>query len=102
MHDVAIVMASVGQRREQISAVPHSQQDSPTLTPPPSVKPERRRPGRNPDVSPALLPLLRGDAPLPLPDQPGRDDMRPARGIMIGVLISLLFWALMLWVGLNL
>jgi hypothetical protein len=102
MHDVAIVMANLDQRRERVSAVPHPQQDGSTLTPPPSVNPERRRPGRKPNVSAALLPLLRGAAPSSLPDQFGQDDMRPARGIMNGVLISSLFWALTLWVGLSL
>ena len=69
---------------------------------------ERRRAGRL-EVNPALVPLLRDPAnsaaaldPLqPFPDTPYRDfleadpfhdQMAPARGILLGLSISMLFW----------
>ena len=69
---------------------------------------ERRRAGRQ-DVSPVLVPLLRDPAsstdtldPLhPLADtsyrdfldsNPFHDQMAPARGILLGLSISMLFW----------
>lgn len=69
----------------------------------PAALTERRRPGRRNDVHPALIPLLRGQVlPPPGPDllwaprRPGQfkegDDLGPARGIGLGVLISLAFW----------
>ena len=61
---------------------------------------DRRRPWRNDQVSAHLIPLLRnpeadtltlpaGDAD---PPPPG-DDLRPARGIIVGSLLSLPLWA---------
>ena len=57
---------------------------------------ERRRPGRQ-DVSPALLPLLRGQqGPIAeaarVAAEEDSHDLAPARGIFLGLLISLPLW----------
>ncbi len=67
---------------------------------------DRRRAGRR-EVNPALLPLLRapseGDFALapPVSETPFRDfletdpyseDLAPARGILVGLMVSMLFW----------
>lgn len=60
---------------------------------------ERRRVGRSVGTSPNLIPLLRGSATLieahADPDlvRFGSDQSAPARGIMIGVLLSGVIWA---------
>lgn len=61
---------------------------------------DRRRPQRNDQVSAHLIPLLRNPAAdtLTLPagdvDAPSSDDeLRPARGIIVGSLLSLPLWA---------
>jgi hypothetical protein len=70
---------------------------------------ERRRAGRQ-DVSPALVPLLRDPAsglalsnhPAPadtpfrdyLETDPFHDQMAPARGIFLGLSISMMFWGI--------
>jgi hypothetical protein len=60
---------------------------------------ERRRPGRIANVSPALIPLLRGsNAPPPDTEESLENDMAPARGIVFGALISVLFWAVLVWI----
>ncbi len=71
---------------------------------------DRRRPGRL-NVSPTLVPLLRGDIPdprngiaaLPRPDQDlvwDKDDaLAPARGIALGLLISIPLWVAIYAVG---
>jgi hypothetical protein len=48
---------------------------------------DRRRPGRIGNVSPALIPLLRATT---VPDD---DGLAPARGIMVGLLLSMVLWA---------
>ncbi len=61
----------------------------------------RRRPGRNDQVSPHLIPLLRNPAttgiPTPLPDEadtsPLEDDLAAAKGIMFGLAMSVPLWA---------
>ena len=59
---------------------------------------ERRRSGRIARVSPALIPLLRGsNGPSPVSEESQEKDMAPARGIVFGVLISGLFWAILIW-----
>jgi hypothetical protein len=66
----------------------------------PSRQSDRRRPGRQ-DVSPALLPLLRGQ-PGPSAEADyvavGEDgqDLAAARGICIGLLISVPLWAVII------
>ena len=61
---------------------------------------DRRRPRRNDQVSAHLIPLLRNPSAdtLTLPagkvDAPSSDDeLRPARGIIVGSLLSLPLWA---------
>ena len=61
---------------------------------------DRRRPRRNDQVSAHLIPLLRNPAAdtLTLPADnvdppPPNDDLRPARGIIVGSLLSLPLWA---------
>lgn len=55
---------------------------------------DRRRPGRNGAVNPALLPLLRQDDLLNGPLVPhADDDLAPVRGIGVSVLLGTLLWA---------
>ena len=56
---------------------------------------DRRRPGRRPDISPQLIPLLRGTLePIPEqeidPDEP--DQLQAARGLVFGTVISAVLW----------
>jgi hypothetical protein len=58
---------------------------------------ERRRPGRKTIVNPALLPLLRGSAAPALDqdlDDQSENPLRPAKGVLVGLLISGLIWTL--------
>jgi hypothetical protein len=58
---------------------------------------ERRRPGRI--ASPPLIPLLRCSiAPAPDFEETREKEVAPARGIVFGVLISGLFWAVLIWI----
>ena len=73
---------------------------------PPSGHIERRRPGRTNDANPELLPLLRlqlsprqagiaGSEDWPTEEEDTADDddqLRAARGILLGVLIAAIFW----------
>lgn len=59
-----------------------------------AASPERRRPGRVENVNPALIPLLReetvrDDAVL----ERAGDDLDPARGIGVGIVLGVLLWA---------
>ena len=60
---------------------------------------ERRRPGRLAFASPELIPLLRGTrqvSPDPLEhESDGPDQLRAVRGLGLGLLCSLLLWALL-------
>jgi hypothetical protein len=73
----------------------------------------RRRPGRSDDAHPALIPLLRGTAS-PVPDdtmliadlptvladlETQSDVLAPARGIMLGIALSVPIWAVLIFVG---
>lgn len=68
---------------------------------------DRRRPGRNDQVSSHLIPLLRSsamvDTSLPSLDEVDAplltDDLMPARGITIGMMLSLLLWAVIIGVA---
>jgi hypothetical protein len=56
---------------------------------------DRRRPGRVDYLPPALIPLLRRQAPRPSTPGltgPGRDDLRAARGLLFSFLAGILFW----------
>ena len=72
------------------------------LSPAPAT--DRRRPGRLKDVSPHLTPLLRfrpsaeqiAAARRDPAESEDDDDLRPARGIALGVLVSLAFWVALL------
>ena len=60
---------------------------------------ERRRPGRIATVSPALIPLLRGGTvSSPVVEERRANDLAPAIGIAVSVVISGLIWALLLWI----
>jgi hypothetical protein len=60
---------------------------------------ERRRPGVDASLSPALIPLFRGSNVLaPDSEEPQERGMPPARGIVFGVLISGMFWAVLIWI----
>ncbi len=72
----------------------------------------RRRLGRNDQVSPHLIPLLRNpttvNIPAPIPGEtdisPLGDDLAPMRGIMFGVVLSAPLWAVIagvVWVVLR-
>ncbi len=72
----------------------------------------RRRPGRNDQVSPHLIPLLRDPAPANIPAPPPcemetllfNDQLVPARGIIFGLVLSVPLWAIIagaMWVVLR-
>lgn len=66
---------------------------------PEGVTVDRRRPGRRADISPHLLPLLRGAATVGVPPQPLFEDAdehcaTPLVGIVSGVLLSSILWCL--------
>ena len=79
----------------------HSYDQAPTIEPPPSkVANDRRRPGRR-EVPPVLIRLLRspsgGDLLDVGPDSLASeqdDDLAPARGLIIGVILSSALWAI--------
>jgi hypothetical protein len=61
---------------------------------------DRRRPGRIEIISPALIPLLRdGTATAIYHEEHLQDDLAPATGISVSVLISVLIWAVLIWVA---
>ncbi len=51
---------------------------------------DRRRPGRLEQISADLIPLLRTETARYVD---GSDDLAPARGIAVGLLLSALLWA---------
>lgn len=57
---------------------------------------ERRRPARLENVSPELIPLLRGHAP---PQGHGHDDLAAARGIAFSIALGGLIWLSLAGVG---
>ncbi len=63
-------------------------------------RPERRRPGpRIANTNEPLIPLLRGDRESPQDCAAMRgDDMAPANGIVMGLLISGVFWLVILFI----
>jgi hypothetical protein len=61
----------------------------------PSAVPDQRRPGRLEQVSPALIPLPCEPAQCADTDQDiDTDPLVPARGIIVGLLLSVPLWAL--------
>jgi hypothetical protein len=77
-----------------------------------ATKLSRRRPGRRQDVHPALIPLLRGAATLDIKDpapfvedapaslqgvDADKDDLSPARGILLGVALSVPIWIVLIF-----
>jgi hypothetical protein len=57
--------------------------------------PDQRRPGRLDRVSPALIPLLRDPAPcVGTASYEDSDPGAPARGIVVGLLLSIPLWTL--------
>jgi len=52
---------------------------------------ERRRPGRTPNVSPELIPILREQPMAPL-EQDDPDDLAPAVGVAVCVALSAPIW----------
>jgi hypothetical protein len=72
------------------------------------VSSDRRRPGRADYSNPALIDLLRGTPSAIKPAEPQaerRDDLAPAKGILMGLLMVVPFWAMVgfavwyLWTG---
>ncbi len=79
----------------------HTGHQTPPAPVVPAVLPagmERRRPGRREHVDPALIPLLRRkpdqEATLPAFElhEDRMADLAPSRGIVIGVLVSIVIW----------
>jgi hypothetical protein len=65
-----------------------------------SSQSDRRRPGRIETVAPPLIPLLRdGNAPATDYEERRQDDLAPATGIAVSVLISGLIWAILIWIA---
>ncbi|MDE2200797.1 MAG: hypothetical protein KGJ41_17440 [Rhodospirillales bacterium] len=66
---------------------------------------DRRRPGRQHDVSPQLIPLVRdptrstADAPMPIAEDGESHDLDTAIGILVGTLLSIPLWALLVLVA---
>ncbi|MDP9097058.1 MAG: hypothetical protein M3N26_11010 [Pseudomonadota bacterium] len=64
---------------------------------------DRRRPGRLSKVNSELLPILRGEDSLELPDPsidfPEDDQLSAARGLMFGAVLSAPFWIGMAVIG---
>jgi len=62
--------------------------------------PDRRRPGRLPDVSPGLLPLLRNPVAVEIPAEKApdagytRDELDAAKGIAVGIFLAVPLWCL--------
>ena len=61
---------------------------------------DRRRPGRMENVSPALIPVLRQPT-LTIDLNTNNDDFRLSKGIAVGVLLAVPFWAL-IFAGISL
>jgi hypothetical protein len=60
---------------------------------------DRRRSDRIETISPALIPLLRyGTATATYHEEHHQDDLAPAIGITVSALISVLIWAVLIWV----
>ena len=81
-------------------------------TPTPAVIRGRRRPGRNDQVSPHLIPLLRNPGTVDSPDLllgdvealPLSDDLMPIRGVMFSLALSVPLWTVIagvIWVMLR-
>jgi hypothetical protein len=63
----------------------------------PDVKDDRRRPGRQDDVSPDLIPLLRGTLPYTKDEaEEDHDPLAACRGVVIWALTSAVAWAIVL------
>jgi hypothetical protein len=67
-----------------------SQADASLATP--TLIPDQRRSGRLEHVSPALIPLLRNSAQ-GVDAEIDTDPLAPGRGIVVGLLLSATFWA---------
>ena len=85
-------------RGRTVSDMPQPSNEADAASP---LRVERRRPGRMAVVSPHLIPLLRGTTE-PLSDlkERGDNDLAPAIGIIVSVLISVVVWAIlfsMIW-----
>jgi hypothetical protein len=86
-------------RSEGIFGMFETHQPSPMVEATNPVVVERGRPGRIASVSSALIPLLRGSAvPVSSSERPQEHGVPPARGIVFGVVISGLFWAVLIWI----
>ena len=74
---------------------------APSVSPPPAA--DRRRPGRAENVNPNLIALLRApatsaanaDLTQSSHDDLGHGDLGPAKGLIVSVVFSALFWALL-------
>ena len=60
---------------------------------------DRRRPGRVSDVSPELIPILRGEEPPAVLEFEDVDQTAALRGLFFGVLFSIPVWVAIAYVG---
>src|SRR6185437_13990826 len=102
--------AAVHHRR---TLMPDAKALSPSATPDAPAPADRRRPGRPETVSPELIPLLRDPASVEVPEHDAhlhaprnvrRDDMGPARGLAVALLLALPFWCVVIglwWMALG-
>jgi hypothetical protein len=90
-------MIELSTRPEGIFGMSETHQTSAMVEATNPVVEERRRPGRIASVSSALISLLRGSTvPVPHSEKPHENRVPPARGIIFGVAISGLFWAVLI------
>jgi hypothetical protein len=67
---------------------------SPELEPEPDFDYERRRPGRQGDVSPELIPVLRGTLPYAdIHEEDDQDQLAPSRGVVFWTLAAAVAWS---------
>lgn len=68
-----------------------------------TVAADRRRPGRRERVNPELVPLLRGQSPVPAADDLAEfgepDQLDAARGLAAGALLSAPIWVCVIYIG---
>ena len=62
-----------------------------------ALKVDRRRPGRIANVSPELIPLLRGQLPDPEQQFGNPDHLHAARGLVAGVAIGTALWTAVIY-----
>ena len=112
LYDVRYMIDAMADHHSR-TLVPDAKEPCPVATPDAPAAADRRRPGRPESVSPELIPLLRNAASVEIPEQDAhldaprdnhRDDMGPARGLAVALLIVAPFWCAVLglwWLALR-